>query len=400
MTFLASHSTKLQKNCMKKKQLIAYLLILLVNLLFGLKYFNRYTGQGVLLSLLMLGFQIFIIYFFSKKISFSKKGIIPKAFGAITILFIGVLIFSHFYIDVTALRVDKWSILQAFYEELFKGNYPYFARSNIDNPVAPMPFYFVIFYPFYWIGEVGILCTLGYITFMGILQKQNKSAINTKIILLILLSTSLFTYWEITARSNIFFNSILILIALKYYSSIDKKSISKTFIISAALTGLVLSTRSIFIVIYATTFLSSLFRKEISTKHLISYGLIAVSTFGLTFLPLLAFYWDEFWIMNPFMVQSGVVVPTSYVTGFFLLGIFFSFLIKKKEDQYFYGGVILFIIVTITFVFNSQNISLRQALLVEGADISYFIFPIPFLMLYILQTSPKPNQPQTALPTD
>ena len=311
-----------------------------------------------------------------------------------------MLIFSHFYIDVTALRVDRWSLLQAFYEELFKGNYPYFARTNIDNPGAPMPFYFVIFYPFYWIGEVGILCTLGYIAFMVILQKQNKSAINTKIILLILLSTSLFTYWEITARSNIFFNSILILIALKYYSSIDKKSISKTFIMSAILTGLVLSTRSIFIVTYATTFLSSLFRKEISIKHLLSYGLIAAATFGLTFLPLLAFYWDDFWVMNPFMVQSGVIVPTLYVIGFILLGIIFSFLIKKKIDQYFYGGVILFIIVSITFVFNSQNLSLRQALLVEGADISYFIFPIPFLMLYILQTSPKTNQHQTALPTD
>ncbi len=387
---------------MKKKQIIAYTLILIVNLLFGLKYFNRYTGHGILLSTILLIIQATGIYYFhfTKSIKPKSKLLIKYIAGILATTLILTTLFSHFYIDVHKLRIDRWSMASAVYKELFKGNYPYYAKSNIGNLAAPLPIYFLILYPFYKLGEIGIISVFGYLILIKKILKPNKQA-NTQLILTLLLGSFLFAFWEITTRSNIFSNSVLIILTMEYFDSIKKNTYNTTFFLSAILTGLALSTRTIFIVIYSITFISSLINKEIKLSSLLLYGVISASTFFLTFLPLLAYFWDDFWITNPFIVQSSIMMPKIYAIVFALSGIVFSVFLKNKVERNLYGGILLFLITLVFYLFNSTNLSLKQALLVEGADISYFIFSVPFLMLYILQSgSSNKNQHQTALPTD
>ncbi len=364
------------------KLLFSYAIILIISLMFAVKYLSRFSKSGTLLGFIVVAVQLLAIIYLNKK---KIPGTVAKYFAYI--LLIALIIFTilcHKYIKLESLNVDRWSVISSFFTELFNGNYPYYAKSYMGNFPGAMPVYFVIAFPFYLTGELNILSVSGYILFIVILIKQ-KHVFPRYEILFFLLSTSLFVYWEIATRSNIFTYSLIVLLVLNLYNRINKNKYNKSFFLSSVLSGLILSTRGVYILNYIITFISSFKKKEIKLKPLIIYTLISVVAFSSTFLPLIVFFPEEFFKLNPFIVESSFLIPQAFVGLIILISILLTFFIKNESDRHFFNGLSLFVAISVYFLYHSVNVGFNQAFFGSTADISYFIFCIPFLFYFVLE---------------
>lgn len=369
------------------KTIISLSILLFINFLFSYKYVSRYTNIGLHISIFIILIQ-FAIYRFSHKINLSNKQ--KSIIGYLTISFIiGLAIVSHIKLPIESLNVDRWSVISSFFTELFNGHYPYFAKSHMGNYPGPMPVYFLVALPFYLLGELSILSCLGYCI---IIEISRRKATNQHAIFLILfLLTSLFLVWEITTRSNLFTFTSIVLLTLYTFTNL-KQTKSFKFYGLAILTGLLLSTRSIYILPYIIFFLPSLINNEISFKKLSLFLVIAVLAFASTFAPFIVFFRRDFFTMNPFIIQSSTLVPFSYTVGYILMAIVLSFGVKNKLDKLFYSGLSLFIAILIYAAYHVIHYGYEVSFIESQVDISYFIFCIPFLMLYLLEKNDNPNK--------
>lgn len=361
-----------------KKQ-ISLFLFLLISFLFAVKYGSRITSYYILLAVI-----ISVLYFiiWKKRIFFQRL----QANSTYVLLAVFTILFSFVFYKITpeSLNVDRWSVITSFWDNYFNNEYVYAAKSHKGNPPGPMPFYYIIALPFYFMGELGYLSILGSLAFLIILtylKVQNY----LKIIALLLLLTSTFYLWEVTCRSNIFLNASLIVFSMLYFfKTIENKLKAKNLLLLGILIGLLLSTRNVFVIPFIVLFLYALKLNLISIKNTIYIGLIVIVTFCLTFLPFIYNHFEEFKKINPFIIQSTYLMPFSY-TVFCVVLSFISFLVvKNKNDVFFYSGIILFITVIIHYIHLIGVSSFNEAFFESRADISYFILSAPFLLIHFI----------------
>lgn len=364
---------------------ISILILLFINFIFTYKYSSRYTELGIYISILLLIFQI-LVYTHWTKINLTNKQIKIICYTFISFI-IGLVIFSHYKIPIETLNVDRWSVISSFLTELFNGNYPYYAKSHMGNNPGPMPIYFLISLPFYLIGELSLLSCIGYYIIIILITKKTESNQNLKFLLFYLFS-SLYLIWEITTRSNIFTFSILILLILNKFIDFNNGNKLK-FLILALITGLLLSTRSVFILAYIVFFLSSLINNEITLKKLSLFLTIALVAFLSTFLPFIIIFKSDFLIMNPFIIQSSFLVPKFYTFIFILISILLSFLVRNKSDKFFYSGISFFATILIYSIYHIVKYGYELSFTNSKIDISYFIFCIPFFIMYLIKSNKK-----------
>ncbi len=306
------------------KDKISLLILLFVNFLFTYKYLDRFTGNGLVIAGIFSGLQI-LVFRYGHRLSFLQKR--TKAFILLLSLGItGVVVITQLKIDLTTLKVDRWSVISSFWQEAFNGNYPYFAKSHEGNYPGPMPVYFLIALPFYLAGILSVLSASGYLILLYLWFKQKEK--KATFALLFLLATSVYMYWEITTRSNIFTNSILILLILRGFAGINSKTKPWKFILTALLTGFLLSTRSVFVLVYLVFFLSALRNREIEFKRISLFLTIAVLAFAGSFLPFILLFKDDFFTINPFIIQSSFLVPQVYTLAFMIIALFLAFLVN------------------------------------------------------------------------
>jgi len=367
----------------------AAIILLIINFLFTYKYASRVSEFGFYIAFLIALFQ-FLVWKFESRIKISNR-IITMTMYFLLVFLIGFVVICHYYIPKETLNVDRWSVITSFIDTAYNGNYPYSAVSHLGNPPGPMPFYFVIALPFYIINNLSLLSFLGYAIIILLIIRKLRS--NHKLIFSsVFLITSTFMYWEIAARSNIFTYSILIVLVLLGFEKLQKDHLSFKFFNLAFLTGLLLATRSVFILAYVIFFLSSLFNNNINFKKLLIYTGVAFIGFIIAFLPILFFFKEEFIELNPFIIQSTFLVPKYYVLVFLLISILFSFFVNNSSDKFFYSGLSLFLAITIYSSYHLINSGYQLAFVKSIIDISYFLFCIPFFMIFILQNSKLNNQ--------
>jgi len=363
------------------KNIAVVFILLFINFIFLYTYSSRYSEFAIYLASTLFIVQ-FLAYKYGKRFTFSEslKNIF---FYSILIFIIGFALFVHFKIPVETINVDRWSIIDAFISEIFNGNYPYYAKSNVGNLPGPMPAYFLVAMPFYFIGELNILSAIGYLLMLYVVKKSNTKYVN---FLYFFSITSLFMFWEIITRSNILTFTMLVLLVLNEFKNIKVGEKYKFFVL-ALLTGFLLSTRSIYVLAYILFFLPDLLNKEIKFKRLFVYLFIAFISFGITFLPLILFFKNDFFEMNPFIIQSSFFVPKFFTIIFIGLALLFSFLVKNRADKFFYSSIVFFItvLVYIAYQFYKYDFSIEAA--TKMIDISYFIFCVPFLMMHLLSSN-------------
>src|SRR5690606_16169505 len=255
---------------------ISFLLFLIVNFLFAVKYTERITHFYLVISIGIITFYCSIWKYRMKLNSFQSKLNIVN-FSVVLLFFLGsVFVFSK--VPQESLMVDRWSVISSFWDNYFSDEYVYMATSHFGNYPGSMPFYYILALPFYLLGELGYFSLLGIIVFLSLL-KFDKISVPKQTIAVILLCSSVFFLWEVISRSNVFLNGSLILFSIIYLlKSIEQKK--PYFVLwNGIFIGLMLSTRNVFVIPYIITFLYLLKTKELSVKEVIQTGFVTILTF-------------------------------------------------------------------------------------------------------------------------
>jgi hypothetical protein len=367
-------------NTLFSKKNVSLFVFLFVNFLFSVKYISRVTNYYLIIS-----FLISLIYFFIWRYKRVLERF-PISLSKLNFLILSIFVlgcYSAFNkIPVETLNVDRWSVITSFWDSYFNNQYVYFAKSNVGNPPGPMPFYFLLALPFYFIGELGWFSVMGVILFFIFLNYSKTSKLNITTTLILLLS-SVFYLWEVVSRSNIFLNSTLVLAVLYYYLNINKLDL-KNLILTGILIGLSISTRNVLVIPFIVTFVFQLKNGLIKPKQFLLLGLISLFTFVLTFFPFVYNHFEGFKIMNPFLIQSSALVPFKYTLLFIIMAFTAGFFCKSNKDIYFFSGLILFNSIIIYFLYHINLVGFQNTFFGSDADISYFILCIPFCLCYIL----------------
>lgn len=355
------------------KQHISFLLFLSVSFLFLYKYLDRYTEYAGVFSALFCGVYIL---FWKKKEWFRIIPTYVELVLMVGFVLVSFLMWKKF--PVETLNVDRWSVISSFWDSYFRGEYAYFAKSNVGNPPGPMPFYFLLALPFYLFGELGVLAVMGVLLMYSLLLLLRVQKEIRMLILLLMISSG-FTIWEVISRSNIFLNTVLVLASLLYI--LGRKEFNlRSVLISGIMVGLLVSTRNVFVISYMICFLFLWRTGVIKFKQLVLLGGIGLIVFGLTFIPIVYGHWDDFERMNPFIVQSTFLIPFEYTLFFAGLAVTTSFLCKFRNDVYFYNALVLFVSILIYMLYHIYNSGFYNAFTGSTVDISYFIFCIPFAL--------------------
>lgn len=133
---------------------------------------------------------------------------------------------------------------------------------------------------------------------------------------------------------------------------------------------------------------STLSRKKHLRRKYSCGALFSYCPFAITFVPFIWLYPDEFWEVNPFSTQSSLV-SFHFIVLFVLIAIAGSFFCRNYNDVRFFSVLLLFGIVTIHFIEAVCQYSFTQALFQSKADISYYIFCIPYLLQILADTDYK-----------
>ena len=362
------------------KKDISLFILLFVNFVFVFKYGSRLTPYAPLIGLAVALVQFGIWKKRDFLATFSNK--LNWADAAVLAIFIAgaAIIFNK--VPVETLNVDRWSVITSFWDNYFEGKYVYYAKSHMGNPPGPMPVYYILALPFYLMGELGFFSLLGIVAFYVLSRYTIPRAYSS--LALLLLCSSVFYMWEVTCRSNILINGTLVLASIVYFYNDGITNKYKHLIITGILTGLCLSTRNVFAIPYIISFLYALTYKKVSFVNLIMVGCIALFVMALSFVPFVYNHVEDFKAMNPFIIQGSYLMPFSYTLIFIALAFVFAFLCRKKEDVYFYSGLVLFLTIVFYFGYHTVNSGFNAAVHDSRADNSYFILCIPFSLYYLL----------------
>lgn len=359
---------------------------LFINFVFSIKYLERATSYFIPLSMLLVLFYLAIYYFRHSIIRFLTQW---KYINYLLIfLFYTFFCFVFTKIPQETLNADRWSVISSFWDNYFAGEYVYYAKSHLDNYPGPMPLYYVLALPFYFIGEMGYLSLLSFLP-LFVIFKREKIAEQTLLLYLVLIFTSIFYLWEIATRSNIFLNASLVLASILFINNQIERRAKYFILVCGVVIGLVLSTRNVFVIPFVVCFLYYIKSKKLTFIEILKIGLITVLTFSLTFVPFIVNHIDDFWVMNPFIIQSGVLMPTWLSFLAILLSFSSYFFVQNKMHVIFYSGVFLFITIFLHFIFHIHRSGFIYTLYENQADVSYFIFCLPFFMYYFLKYDQK-----------
>ncbi len=261
-------------------QIISYIIFLFINFLFSYKYGSRFCDYALQLSFIYILVLILLPFAINK---------VPKRFFSWKITSALLLIVSIFFvisfllIDVEKLRVDRWLIINTFLDNLLNGRYPYIPTQE-NNVPGTFPFYYILAFPFYIVGEIGYMALFGFLGFIYLFKKLGKLTNRNALFAMILLLFSASFFWEMFVRSTIIVNIVVLLWYLFYLEKMDEVNLRK-LIGMGIIGGFVLSTRSVVAVPMLIYFIYAYLRRR-EYKRFLVLSISVLFTFILTFLPL------------------------------------------------------------------------------------------------------------------
>lgn len=359
---------------------LSVLMFITINLLFYFKYLYRISMSVAIIGVLFYIVLSFYLFQKTKTISLSISRL-KVLIGFI--FFISILCIIGLYaIPRESLNVDRWEVIQVFWDSVCQGNNPYGAKNSVGNYPGPMPIYFLLYYPFYVIGEIGYSTLL--LLVIGLFYFYKKYSLQTFFLIASLLFTSVFIFWEIVTRSTILINACLFCYFFLFILKIRPSS-PKQFYFSALIGGLIFSIRNVFILPMIIWGIYMLHSQALKWFQLLKWGIVFIFSFGITFIPFLFLWFKEFLVMNPFLIQSSVLIPFQFILGFMVLAIGLGFMAKNETDVFFYSCTILFLMIITHIGYWIFREGFMEGYLNSRGDISYFLFSVPFLLEIIAQ---------------
>ena len=370
----------------KTNRYIAACIIFFVNLLFAYKYSIRVSVEfGVLFTLLYAAI-LSILFLLRAKISIQ-----PVINHLIFFFYILLLSIGLFYVDKITLNVDRWEMIDIFFSSLSQGIDPYSQSASNGNYPAALPFYFLIYAPFHFVGEIAMatLLTLSFV-YMYYIKKNNT----TSFIYVCAIIFSVAMTWEVLTRSTLIVNAYLIFFILLHVLNIDKfKKVN--FIVSGIIVGLLLSTRTVFAFVFVIWSIYEL-KQKYPLRKLLVFGVIAMFAFVFTLLPFALIWSGTFFERNPFTIQSTLLfdflLPVTIV-----IAVIAGFLCRQKSDVVFYSGVFLFAVPLLEFLVKIRLEGIAEAWLNSYFDISYLLFCFPFFIHAMIERPITLHEPPVSI---
>ena len=369
---------------LRKINYIPLLFIAFINFTFCFKYLNRISDYALPISIIYAGIFIFIPYI----ISLIKKEVFFYIVLLFILLFTIISVFLLYSIPVSILNVDRWSVITSFWNAWRNGEFPYMAKSHMNNAPGPFPVYFFIAFPFYYLNEIGCLSIVSVLLF--ILYVFRVCEREKAFLLIVVLLFSVTIFWEVVARSTIFSNSVFLFVYIN--SFFNAGNLKKRGFMYGIMGGLILSTRGLVIIPLLLTF-AFLFVRAGKWKDMIITGAALFFSFTSTLIPF--FFWNPklFLKYNPITLQAGFL-PFPVLFFFIITAFVLGIMAKTVYKAILFIGLILFFIVIAYFTYDTLRFDITSAYFGGISDISYSIFCLPFLLFCLF----KPMEASSTLP--
>jgi hypothetical protein len=350
---------------------------LFINLLFAFKYGTRVSlspSASGLLFALFFGLQVAAGA--ALTVWAVRRGQAGIWLWALLAVYLAAAYAVYRSMDPLALEIDRWSALQAFFDALFRGEFPWAVKSHLGTNVSVFPGMQTLVLPFYLMGDVGLLQFAGIIGFVVLMVVRYRESGRPFFLLGILLAMPSIQY-QVLGRSDLLGNSIAI--AWLVYGSLRPGAANGWRLYAWAVAwGVALSTRAIFIIPFIYVAWQIVDGRGL--KAMIGVGLVVTATFAGTFLPF--YLWDPelFWARNPYHVQSGYV--SREVLLLVLVGtVIFGYFRRRSSATFLHTGATLFLTIFICWVIRIMQVGWSEVVWAHEFDLTYFSLCIPFLLL-------------------
>ncbi len=360
----------------------ALFIYLFINSLMVWKYSAKISfngGLAVIVYITVISCIIYLAFAGSKfKIppAYSKPGYFLFIAVISTILFV---IMKEF--DPNDIDVGRFHAINDWLTRTLNFEYPY---DSVYKP-SGFPFLFVLVLPFHLLGDAGLFQIFSFIIFSSLIFYRLKGNDCEKYSYIILLIFSPIFMFEVVVRSELFSNMTMVLLILllgeKYY---HKSGVWKT-VLFGLIAGLLLSTRGIVLLIYIVYF-GYYYKNQL--RNLAIFSASVILGFTVTLLPLYIWNSTYFIMYGPFAVQM------SYAPGWMIiLAVLISIAALKFINSFYrvYMAItwILFGVTLAALINYVIKFGLIESIIYHKFDISYFIFPLPFLIMTLIT---RPDQ--------
>jgi hypothetical protein len=351
---------------------VAIILLGIVSGIFVAKYSARLGVPGIPLGVFY--FAVFVVvamaatYIAPRSDQPSTGRLLLYATGGLSMLALVAVLFLP-----PASRVGRLPAIEAWLSDLLAGVFPYHA----PNQPSGFPMLFILAFPTFVLGNVGLLEVLGVAVFGTILWSRGKTGAKGGWVPLVLLLLLPSMYYEVIVRSELFFNMILVLALVVFTDEyLATNNCNRKFVGSAVLFGLALSTRSTIGLVYV---IYVLWRFRSAPLRGAFFSAIVILVFLLTLIPFVV--WDpaHFFSNGPFSIQFGYL-PLWIILAFFGAAVIAGLAAHDMMDVLFYSGVLLFAVVFTAFALRVNESGVSATLYLDRFDISYFVFCVPFLL--------------------
>ena len=359
-------------NITRNKHFILFIFIyLFINFLFIYKYIARISNDPFLTAIGITLILTLIFYTLSRDYSWflflenRKYYAIFVSFSALVLW----LLMRQF--NPEEIQVGRYPALHDWIQRMLNGDFPY----SSDVPHTGFPFWFLIAYPFYLLGDLGLLQIFCFVLFAFLLEtRQNADRIYKLQIIALLLLSPIFMY-EIVVRSDLFSNMVIVLL----YLNLCERYLSKfkfSNIVLGFAGGLLLSTRAIVLIPFIIFFGHHFKTKPIkNSMYFVFSGGVG---FVLTVIPFLIWDFASFVSDGPFSRQSAYIQIWQLILVLVAAGVI---AVTSAIPKSVYRNTAYLLFATSLLVFLTKIISdgWNTAIFQHSFDLSYFIFPLPFL---------------------
>jgi hypothetical protein len=279
--------------------------------------------------------------------------------------------------DQTSIPVDRWSVITSFWDAVHQQVFPYTARSHLNNVPGPLPFYFVLAYPFYLAGDIGYMSVAGCALLLVLVGKRFAGTeVGLSAVLLTVCSAAVL--WETLARSTILTTSAVAVAYVTY--AIGREHRRRThWIVLGCLGGAVQSTRAVYALAFAACFAYKFLRKRRYVELLV-VSISFVAALVLTFVPVALMNPSLFVAYNPITLQASFLGATT-IAVFLVLSLLAGWFSRTDQELYFATGASIFAAVSTYLLREISTLGFATAIFHSAADISYLTLSLPFLLL-------------------
>lgn len=343
-----------------------------INFLFVYKYVGRFLNYPFFAAIGIVLILTLIIYILSRTYSlflFFEDRKYYAIFVSLTAVVLWLLMREF---DPAEIQVGRYPALHDWIQRMLNGEFPY----NSDVPHTGFPFWFLIALPFYFLGDLGLLQIFCFILFAFLLETRRHAERNYKMqIMFILLLSPIFMY-EIVVRSDLFSNMVFVLLYLNLHERYLGKFRFSNIVFGFA-GGLLLSTRAIVIIPFILFF--GYHFKTNPIKNSLYFAISAGTGFILPMLPFLIWDFGSFVSDGPFSRQSAYIQLWQLILVIGSAGVL-AITSTTQASLYRNTGYILFATSFLVFLTRIIGDGWNSAFFQHGFDISYFSFPLLFLL--------------------